>query len=81
MLSTGGLDSAQISGLVKEMAPMVASMVAQELLKEGGHLMGGPRKRTNKRKVHLKDGIKVEKEAEDSRERNIFLVSGAHLNH
>ena len=75
------LDTTQISGLAKEMAPIVASLVVRELLQEGGGVVAAPRKTTNKRGVRLKDAMNIEKKAEDSKERNMLLVSSVHLNH
>jgi hypothetical protein len=80
MASNSRLDSIQISGLAKEMAPMIASIVTREL-SDRGWAGGRPFKTTNKRKGQLKNATKLEKEAEDSRARNNFLVSTAHVSY
>jgi hypothetical protein len=71
----------QVSDLAKEMAPIVASIVTRELLKEGSGIPGAHNKPISKKRGQLKNAIKAEKEAEDSRERNIILVRSVQLNH
>jgi hypothetical protein len=65
----------QISGLAKELAPMVATMVARELLKDKEGPGKGPHKQSTRRGSRLKQAVKLEREADTPEDRSGFLVS------
>jgi hypothetical protein len=73
-----GPGEARLSGLVNQLAPMIASMVARELRGEQGAEKSG---RTSKRRGQLKQAAKDEKEAENPVQRNEFLVSATNNEH
>ena len=67
----------QISRLAKELALMVATMVACELLKDKKGPGKGPRKQSIRRGSQLKQAIKLEREA-NMPENQSGLVSASH---
>jgi hypothetical protein len=68
----------QISRLAKELAPMVATMVACKLLKDKKGPEKGPCKQSIRRGSWLKQAIKLEREANTPEDQSGFLVSAPH---